>query len=288
MTAILPDPLPVSLPVSPRSRPDDAERSGRTRDLLARAHAPGADAHEAAACLEEVVELNMRVAEALARRYARRGIALEDLTQVAYLALVRAVRSFDPQHERDLLAYAVPCITGELRRHFRDHGWSIRPPREVQRAHGRLLRTDAALDRLDEPGIAALAAEVEESVEVVREALLARSCFALTSLDTPAGTGGSGGAGGEAGDPVLRSVPDPDHEQRTAALEARLVIEPLLATLAPREAELVRLRFTEELSQREIAERLDLSQVQVSRLLQKVLLQLRHALGPLGGYDLAC
>lgn len=252
----------------------DAERSEQTAELLARAHAADASPEERAASLDRVVELNMRVAEAVARRYARKSIPVEDLTQVAYLALVRAVRSFDPAHERDLLSYAVPTMTGEIRRHFRDHSWTIRPPREVQRAHGRLVRSGAVLDRMDEASVSALADEVEESVDVVREALAARSCFSLLSLDTP-----PGGEGSEAGEvSTLREVGDPAGEVDVARTEARLMVAPLLRTLSPRERDLLRLRFADELPQREIATRLGMSQIQVSRLLQRLLLQLRGAL----------
>ncbi len=214
----------------------------------------------------------MRVAEAVARRYARRSVPVEDLTQIAYLALVRAVRSFDPTHERDLLAYAVPTMTGEIRRHFRDHSWTIRPPRDVQRAHTRLVRTGVALDRVDDASVSALATEVEESVDVVREALLARSCFSLVSLDSPVG----GESGGE--DHLTRDVADPAVEESLERTEARLLVRPLLATLTPRDRELLRLRFGQELSQREIGEQLGMSQIQVSRCLQRLLLQLRGAL----------
>mgnify|MGYP000044142516 FL=1 len=250
----------------------DTERSERTAALLARAHAAGVGETERETCFERVVELNMRVAEAVARRYARRSIPVEDLTQVAYLALVRAVRSFDPSHERDLLAYAVPSMTGEIRRHFRDHSWTIRPPREVQRAHTRLVRTGVALDRVDDTSVSALAAEVEESVEVVREALLARSCFSLVSLDSPVG----GESDGEAG--LVRDVADPDVAESMERTEARLLVRPLLATLTPRDRDLLRLRFGQELSQREIGLELGMSQIQVSRCLQRLLLQLRGAL----------
>jgi RNA polymerase sigma-B factor len=252
-------------------RLSDAQRSERTAALLTRAHHPDTSEAERSRCLDRVVELNMRVAEAVARRYARRGVPVEDLTQVAYLALLRAVRSFDPAHERDLLAYAVPSMTGEIRRHFRDHSWTIRPPREVQRAHGRLIRSGAPLDRVDEASVSALAAEVEESVEVVREALAARSCFSLLSLDTPA-------TGEHEDSSALREVPDTGVEDDVARSEARLLVRPLLAGLGVRDRDLLHLRFTEELSQREIALRLGMSQVQVSRCLQRLLLQLRGAL----------
>ncbi|TIC81558.1 sigma-70 family RNA polymerase sigma factor [Nocardioides sp. GY 10127] len=246
----------------------DAQRSHFTQHLLEQAAAAGGE-EERRALLDRVVELNMRVAEALARRYDRKGMAIEDLTQVAYLALVRAVRSFDPGQGRDLLAYAVPSITGEIRRHFRDHGWTIRPPRDVQRAHSRLLRAQISFDRLDQAGVEGLAAEVEESVDTVREALAARSFYSLLSLDAPA-------PGAEDAGP--RDVA-PDGDRDAEQCEARMLLRPLLAQLAPREREVLALRFVHERSQREIAEELGMSQVQVSRLLQKLLVQLRQALG---------
>jgi RNA polymerase sigma-B factor len=255
-------------------RASDAERAAATSSLLARAAATDDDA-ERHACHDEVVRVNMRVAEAVARRYARRGIAIEDLTQVAYLALVRAVRRFDAAHERDLLAYAVPTIEGDIRRHFRDHGWTIRPPRDVQRAHTRLVRSGASLDRYDTPQLEDLATQVEESVEVVREALSARTCFSLLSLDQPIGSGGSGGAG-EGEGPTPDVADDADRSQEQA--EARLLVRPLVASLADRDQQILRWRFVDELSQREIAQRLGLSQIQVSRLLQRVLTQMRGAL----------
>ncbi len=253
-------------------RATDAERAAATSTLLARAAATGDD-DERRACHDEVVRVNMRVAEAVARRYARRGVPIEDLTQVAYLALVRAVRRFDTAHDRDLLAYAVPTIEGEIRRHFRDHGWTIRPPRDVQRAHTRLVRTGASLERYDTPTLEGLATQVEESVEVVREALSARTCFTLLSLDQP--TGAAEGEG-----PTPDVADDGDRSQEQA--EARLLVQPLVASLDRRDQQILHWRFVEELSQRDIAERLGLSQIQVSRLLQRVLTQMRGALAEAG------
>ncbi|MCM0622735.1 sigma-70 family RNA polymerase sigma factor [Nocardioides bruguierae] len=259
----------IDLDASRGRRLSDADRSSLTQRLLEQAAQTDA-AFERQELLARVVELNMRVAEAVARRYARKGIPLEDLTQVAYVALIRAVRGFEPEQGRDLLAYAVPSITGEIRRHFRDHGWTIRPPRDVQRAHSRILRAQASFEKLDEAGIAGLAGEVEESVDVVREALAARQCFSLLSLDAPM----TGQEGGETFD--VAPARDRDREQS----EARLLLAPVWATLAPRERDVLRLRFVEEASQREIAEQLGMSQVQVSRLLQKLLVQMRQRLSP--------
>ncbi|VXC58064.1 sigma-70 family RNA polymerase sigma factor [Nocardioides sp. AX2bis] len=248
-----------------------AERSARTTELLAAAAtaAGTGDPAERDRLLDAVVELNMQVAEAVARRYAQRGIPLEDLTQVAYLALVRSVATYDPDRGEDLLTFVVPNLTGEIRRHFRDQGWSIRPPREVQRAHSRILRSSDQRDRYDAEALERLAAEVEESVEVVREALVARDGFALLSLDKPTGAGGS-----------IDVVDVGDHAAEAA--EARAMLAPLVATMDERERQILAWRFVDEMSQREIAERLGMTQVQVSRLLQKMLTHLRATIGDVG------
>ncbi len=249
-----------------------AERAARTAELLVTA-AAAADAGDLAGrdrVLDAVVELNMQVAEAVARRYAQRSIPLEDLTQVAYLALVRSVASYDVERGADLLSFAVPNITGEIRRHFRDQGWSIRPPREVQRAHSRILRSGDQRERYDAGALEELAAEVEESVEVVREALTARDGFSLLSLDRPTDAGGS----------TIDVVDVGDHAAEAA--EARTMLAPLVASMDDRERQILAWRFVDEMSQRQIADRLGMTQVQVSRLLQKMLTHLRVTLGDVG------
>ncbi len=264
-------PIDLTHPRNSRRIPAD-ERSARTAELLAAA-ATASDADDAVArdrALEEVVELNMQVAEAVARRYAQRGIPLEDLTQVSYLALVRSVACYDVDRGEDLLSFAVPNMTGEIRRHFRDQGWSIRPPREVQRAHSRILRSEDQRDRYGTDALARLAADVEESVEVVREALVARDGFALLSLDRPTDAGGA----------TIDVVDTGDHAAEAA--EARAMLQPLVAAMDERERQILAWRFVDELSQRQIAERLEMTQVQVSRLLQKVLAHLRASLGDAG------
>lgn len=249
-----------------------AERSARTTELLAAAAtaAGGGDLVERDRLLDAVVELNMQVAEAVARRYAQRSIPLEDLTQVAYLALVRSVATYDPDRGEDLLTFVVPNITGEIRRHFRDQGWSIRPPREVQRAHSRILRSGDQRDRYDADALERLAAEVEESVEVVREALVARDGFSLLSLDKPTDAGGS----------TIDVVDVGDHAAEAA--EARTMLAPLVASMDERERQILGWRFVDEMSQRQIADRLGMTQIQVSRLLQKMLTHLRATLGDVG------
>lgn len=262
------DPIDLTQQRRPRRLPAE-ERSERTAALL-RTAATTEDPAEREQALDTVVEINMQVAEAVARRYARRGIPLEDLTQVAYLALVRAVSGFDAGRGEDLLSYAVPSMQGEIRRHFRDQGWSIRPPREVQRAHSRILRRGEDRDRYDAAALERLAAEVQESVEVVREALVARAGFDLLSLDLPTGAAGT----------APDVADDADHAAEAA--EARTMLAPLMAAMAERERQVLTWRFVDELSQRQIAERLGMTQVQVSRLLQKTLTHLRTTLGDVG------
>ena len=244
------------------------ERARRTGALLD--HAAGAgDEWTRALLLDQVVVLNMRVAEAVARRYRHRGLPLDDLTQIAYAALVRAVREFDPDQGRDLLAYAVPTMTGEIRRHFRDHGWVVRPPRDVQRAHGRLIRAGTEPERVGHARLARLAGELGEEVGVVGEALRLRESERALSLEQPP-------AGG-AGEPLANRVA-PAEDREAQRCEARMLLEPALALLGPWERHVLTWRFVDEASQREIAERLECSQVQVSRILRRILADLRTSI----------
>lgn len=236
------------------------DRSSATRDLLVRA--AEADESSRQALLDDVVVLNMRVAEAVAQRFAGRGTPVEDLQQVAYMALVRAVRDFDVQRDTDLLSYAVPSMEGELRRHFRDHAWAVRPPREVQRAHARIMRSGSDVDRCDEAGLEELARQVDETTAAVREALVARRYLSLLSLDVPG----------------LDTDTAPAADDENQLTEVRMVLRPVLAQLSPQERQVLHWRFVEELTQRAIAERMGATQVQVCRLLQRVLVHLRGAL----------
>lgn len=246
------------------------ERSLRTRDLLARA-AESQDDDERRELLDQVVVLNMRIAEALARRYVTATVALEDLVQVAYAALVRAVHQWDVTRDADLLTYAVPTIRGELRRHLRDHGWTVRPPRDVQRAHSRLQRAGIYLERYADGDLETLAATVGEETNTVAEAIHARQFQNLLSLDRPLGEDEHDTVASLVAEEQLGSSPG-------ELVELRSTLAPLLAELAPRDRTIIELRFVEEMSQRAIARQVGLSQMQVSRILTRVLDQLRDRL----------
>jgi RNA polymerase sigma-B factor len=220
---------------------------------------------------ERVVELNMPVAVDVARRYRARGIPVEDLEQVAYLGLVKAVKGYDPERATDFLSYAVPTIRGEVRRHFRDQGWVVRPPRAVQQAQARI--TAAEGDLCQELGRAPRPSEIADHLDLERdlvvEALAANGCFAPTSLDTSPGDVDSGVGerlGGE--DPAFDSA------------EARVALKPLLSHLDRRERVMLEMRFFKGATQAEIGEVLGITQMQVSRLLSALLGRLRDELGP--------
>jgi RNA polymerase sigma-B factor len=244
-------------------------RSDRTADLLHRV--AGEDRPEVRRnLLEQVVLLNMGVARSVARRYRSKGIASEDLDQVAYVALVRAADKFDPSLEKDFLTYAIPSIRGEIKKHFRDHGWVIRPPRRIQELQPQVVAAGQELTHLlgRSPRPTEVAAHLGVDVEEVIEALAMDGCFQPTSLDVPVGEGGSSVLGDllQGGDTGLR------------ASEARMLLSPVLQQLGERDRRILYLRFFEGLTQREIGRELGVTQMQVSRLLTRICQTLRQQL----------
>lgn len=219
--------------------------------------------------IEEVVLLNLPVAKAIAARYRGRGESSEDLEQVAYLALVKAAQGYQHGEGHTFLAYAVPTISGELRRHFRDHCWDVRPPRRVQEL--RLTLGSAIADLTQETGRPPTARELADRLDVgtedVREALLAMEGYSALSLDAP--------CDGEQGAP-LGEVIGTD-EDGYDAIEDQLSVEPLLAALPDRDRHILCLRFYRGWTQRQIAADIGVTQMQVSRLLGQALSRLREA-----------
>ena len=174
------------------SRPlSQADRHVVTNQLLARAAGqPDGVAREEA--IHEAVVLNMPVAQSVASRYRGRGVPVEDLEQVAYAALLRAARNFEPHRADDFLSYAVPSMRGELKKYFRDLAWSVRPPRRAQEIQTRVLDTERELEgRLGRhPTAQEIADVLQEQVGDVEEALLCQGCFSPASLDTAVGPRG--------------------------------------------------------------------------------------------------
>jgi RNA polymerase sigma-B factor len=216
---------------------------------------------------DELVSAYLGLAEYLARRFANRGEPLDDLVQVASLGLLKALDRFDPDRGVEFSTYATHTIVGELKRHFRDKGWSIRAPRRMQELYLRLGKVVASMGQElgRSPTIAELAMEVKVSEEEVLEALEAGQAYRTASLDVATEEGESLATrlGGE--DPSLEDA------------ERRATLSPLLAQLLPRERLILQLRFFDGLTQSEIANRLQISQMHVSRLLARSLAQLRAA-----------
>ncbi|WP_395657807.1 sigma-70 family RNA polymerase sigma factor [Nocardioides sp.] len=279
MSTTLPTPVatPLATPVISTADPDcglsRAERAEQTADLLRAAHGCP-DPDRATALRERVIVINRGVAEAVASRYRNRGVPLEDLHQVAFEGLTKAVMRFDPTLRNDLLTYAVPTIRGELQRYFRDHGWTVRPPRRIQENQ---WQVNQAVDRLShtlgrEPEGAEVAADLDLPIEEYHEALAAFGCFSPASLDQP--------TGGEASAAVGDLIPDEDHD--TDATEARVTLAPVVGRLCARDQRILYLRFFEDRTQEEIGRELGVTQMQVSRLLTRILRSLREELQEAG------
>ncbi len=213
-----------------------------------------------------LVEAHTGFANHVARRFANRGAAEDDLRQVALLALVKAVDRFDPDNGAAFTTFAGRTIEGELKRYFRDATWAVRVPRSAKERH--LLVRNGTEELRQQNGRAPtpreLAAHLDISVDEVVEALGVSAAYSSATLDPPSDDDGPGRFHGlGADDRALESTPD------------RLLVERLLGTLPEREAEIVRLRFYEELTQTEIAERVGVSQMHVSRLLRRALEAMR-------------
>jgi RNA polymerase sigma-B factor len=217
---------------------------------------------------EQLVARYLGLAEYLARRFANRGEPLEDLVQVASVGLIKAVDRFDLGRGVEFSTYATHTIVGELKRHFRDRGWAIRAPRRMQELYLRLGKAVASLTQElgRSPTIAELASELRASEEEVLEALEAGQAYRSASLDAP---------GSEEGEALATKLGEEDQSLEDA--ENRATLSPLLAQLPARERLILELRFFEGLTQSEIADRLGISQMHVSRLLARSVAQLRAA-----------
>ncbi len=210
----------------------------------------------------------------MARRYTKRGVADEDLRQVATLALVKAVDRFDPDRGFAFATFAGRTVEGEIKRHFRDKTWVVRVPRGTKELHLAVRRaTDELSLRLGRsPTVPEVADHIGVATDDVVAALSAAAALAPESLDAPP----RNDAGAAAGD---RQAVLADDEDRFEAAEDRLAVKDLMATLPEREREIVRLRFYEDLTQTEIAERMGMSQMHVSRLLRRSFSEMREAVG---------
>jgi RNA polymerase sigma-B factor len=223
---------------------------------------------------DEIVGSQVGLAEYLARRFKNRGEPIEDLIQVALLGLLKAVERFDPSRGLEFSTFATPTIVGELKRHFRDKGWAVRVPRRVQELH---LRMGTVVNNLSQelgrsPTIPEIAARAEVSVDEVLEAMEAGRAYRFSSIDAP-----SGDDEDRVASPAAAQLGEDDTNMEE--VEQRMLLSPLIASLPKREQMIIHLRFFRGMTQSEIAARLGISQMHVSRLLARSLAQLRDRAG---------
>lgn len=223
---------------------------------------------------EKIVERCLPLADHIARRFEGRGEPRDDLVQVARVGLVNAVVRFDVEAGSDFVSFAVPTIMGEVRRYFRDNSWSVKVPRRLKELHLRLGAATADLSqRLGRaPTASELAHELDMDRAEVVEGLVAGSSYNTLSIDS---------AGGSADDDA-RAIADTlgDVDAGLERIENREALRPLLEALPARERTVLVLRFFESMTQTQIAERVGISQMHVSRLLAKSLTRLRDQLDP--------
>ena len=248
------------------TRGSGPERTREDRELFVRYHRDG-DAR----AREQLVERFLPLARQLARRYQRAGEPLDDLLQVASLGLIKAIDRFDPDREIAFSSYAVPTILGEIKRYFRDRTWAVRVPRDLQEL---TLKVDRAVGELSEllrrqPSVGEIATAVGTDEEDVLEALQAGGAYRAVSFDAP-----RTGADDDAmtlGD----SVGIDEHGFDRA--EERATLAQLMATVTPRERDVLRMRFEQDMTQAEIGAVIGVSQMQVSRVIRQAIARLRAA-----------
>ncbi|MQA26226.1 MAG: SigB/SigF/SigG family RNA polymerase sigma factor [Micromonosporaceae bacterium] len=219
---------------------------------------------------ERVIELCLPLAEHLAGRFRNRGEPHDDLCQVAAIGLIKAVDGYDPARGVAFSSYAIPTIVGEIKRHYRDKGWSVRVPRALQELKLDITKAVSELTQKLQrsPTVTDIARRLGRSEEDVLTGLDAANAYSAMSLNAPASEQqGSGTA-------VVDLLGE--HDAGMASVEDRATLRPLIAQLPEREQRIIALRFFGNLTQSEIAEKIGISQMHVSRLLTRSLRQLRE------------
>ena len=244
----------VLQPVPARARAD--------RELLARYHEGDPAARD------EVMERFLPLARQIARRYARGNEPIDDLVQVASVGLLKAIDRYDPERGTAFSTFAVPTITGELKRYFRDTGWAVHVPRAIQE---RIVQVNRAIPVLSRrlgrsPSPHELADAIEMPVEEILEAMEAARAFDAVSLEMPRTEDEDGGT-------YADTIGESD--KRYEQVEFAATIQPTLRAMSSRDQLILRLRFEEDLTQSEIAARCGISQMHVSRIIRRSLMRLR-------------
>ncbi len=242
----------------------------RTRELFRRYKLEGdEDARE------QLILNHLNLVRFLAAKFKNKGEPLDDLIQVGTVGLIKAIDRFDISRDLEFTTYATPTILGEIKRHFRDKGWSVRVPRRLQELSAKVNKTTDELtkDLQRSPSVAEIAEHLDVSVDEVLEAMESSSAYSSVPLEAGSGDDDDAPA-------VIDRYASEDAGLGTA--DDRMVIEDTIRDFSPREQDVIRMRFVEGLTQVEIAERLGVSQVQVSRLLRRTLKKIQEKIDPKG------
>ena len=264
---------PGRVPAEPPASDDRPVRGGddpAVRAVVARI-AANDDPETDTRLRRELAELCMPMATSVARRFRNRGESFEELVQAACLGLVKAANGFDARRGSDFVGYAVPTISGEVKRHFRDHGWQIRPPRRIQELRSDVARVGEELTQElgRSPRMSEIAGRLGVDVDDVAECLASAESYHLQSIDAPvASTDGEVSVADSVG----------AAEPRYDLIEDLVSLREALTTVAPRERRILALRYFHDFTQQQIAEEVGVTQMQVSRLLTKTHERLRRQL----------
>ena len=225
---------------------------------------------------EKLVMSHMNLVRFLANKFKNRGEPIDDLIQVGYLGLLKAIDRFEPSRGLEFTTYATPTILGEIKRHFRDKGWSVRVPRRLQELSAKVNQaTDKLTNELQRsPKVKEIADYLGASVDEVLEAMESSSAYSSVPLE-----GGSNSDADDAPSIIDRYATE---DSALSFTDDRLVIEEALKDFSPREREVIEMRFIKGMTQIEIAKQLDISQVQVSRLLRRTLKKIQDRIDPEG------
>ncbi|RSN68652.1 SigB/SigF/SigG family RNA polymerase sigma factor, partial [Actinomadura sp. WAC 06369] len=269
------DPEPPGRPGA-AARPDAPRRAddGQAEALLAEMNRLAEDDPRRERLRARLVDLHAALVRGVARRYANRGEPMDDLVQVAYLGLVKAINRFDPEVGDRFVTYAYPVVTGEVKRHFRDKTWGLRVSRRIQELRPVLQRTvqDFTREHGRSPTTREIAALMEIGEDEAVEVLVACDAYRPLSLEAPADGGQGGDGGGTVGEYLGSDDPELD-----AFIDGH-ALRPLIDELPERERTILLLRFFGNKTQTQIAEQIGLSQMHVSRLLRSTLDKLRAGL----------
>ncbi|TCN44637.1 RNA polymerase sigma-B factor [Kribbella orskensis] len=261
------------VPTQCSSAEERAARESATIELLERREA-STDEFERQELLEAVIELNIEIARGIARRFRGRGAEAEDLEQVAYLGLVKAAHHYRLDADTPFIGFAIPTIRGEVKRYFRDCAWTVRIPRRLQEMQGTIAAKIPVLEQQlnREPTPAEIAEHLGVEAGEVEQAMAAKGCFNVLSLDRPSDVDA---------DLTLADVVADENDRSVDQLETVDMLQPVLEDLGPRERRILQLRFIEGWTQSEIGKDIGVSQMQVSRVLRRILDELRDKLSPM-------